>query len=198
MSTSTDPGRDPVSIDWRKEEVVAFDLETTGLDPVRHSVVEIACVKFQGGEPRAFFSLLVKPPHPIPAEVTKIHGIGDQDVEDAPPLPSVLPMLESFVGTHLLVAHNAPFDLSFLRMEYARCGRPYPGFRAIDTRLLARSVLPQLGRYSLASLTRVLDIPLHRHHRALSDAWACGDLFYALAERSSGEGPLPLDGILVG
>ncbi len=162
---------------------VALDLETTGLSPARDAITEIAVVRLEGGEPRAF-ATLVRPHRPIPPRVERLTGITNELVRDAPPLEealeAALPMLKDAVW----VIQNAGFDLGFLAPALARLGvRMEPD--VVDTLVLARRGLPGLRSYRLARLAEVLGWEGEgRHHRARADAeaalWVARELYYLL------------------
>jgi ATP-dependent DNA helicase DinG len=161
-----------------KRTYVALDLETTGLEPNRDAIIEVAAVRFQGDTIFDRFSTLVNPRRPIPSRIQQLTGIRDADVARAPFIEQVLPELLSFVtaDTSAVVAHNAAFDLGFLRARGVQFQRP-----AIDTYELATIMLPGQGSYSLGELCHALDIPLVDAHRALDDALAAAHLFMRLA-----------------
>ena len=182
--------------DWEKAVYLALDFETTGLDPARERVVEIGAIRFMpgtgcapGAEGRMATELgamasLVKPGIRMPREVIAIHGITDEDVEDAPPFGEVAPALSALAAGAYIVAHNAPFDLSFLRAELARAGLPPPLNPVIDTRLLAKAAFPGLSSYRLVHLASRFGIEPGRAHRALDDARTCMDLLVLCASRA--------------
>lgn len=159
---------------------VALDLETTGLDANRDKIIEIGAVRFQGQQILDRFSTLINPLRPIPLRIQQITGIRDADVAAAPPLPRVIPELLAFVRSDVagLVAHNAGFDLGFLRAAGINLQRP-----ALDTFDLAAILLPNQASYSLGELCRTLAVPLEDAHRALDDATATAQLFMRLLAR---------------
>ncbi len=159
---------------------VALDLETTGLDPKRDAIMEIGAVRFADGVVLDRFQALVNPQRPIPARIQQLTGIHDADVAHAPRLEQVLPELRAFVSAQVsaVVAHNASFDMGFLRAGGVAFQRP-----AIDTLDLATILLPGQPSYSLGELCHSLEIPLVDAHRALDDAAAAGALFDRLLAR---------------
>jgi len=156
---------------------LALDLVTTGLDANRDAIIEIGAVCFQGERILDRFVTFVNPQRKIPLRIQQITGIRNSDVEAAPTLAQVMPELLAFVGGDVsaLVAHNAPFDLGFLRAAGIHFHRP-----ALDTFELATMLLPNLASYSLGELCRVLAVPLSAAHRALGDAEATAHLFMQL------------------
>jgi DNA polymerase-3 subunit epsilon len=169
--------------DWRDRAFLALDFETTGLDPRVERVVEIGAVLSRGERQVGAFASLVKPGIHIPRVVVDIHGIRDEDVETSPIFADLAPLLEALARGATIVAHNAPFDLAFLRMELARAGLPAPANEVLDTRNLARAAFPGLPSYKLGSLAAHFGIPPGRSHRALDDAHSCLALLLLCAEK---------------
>lgn len=153
---------------------VALDLETTGLDPARDAIIEIGAVRFQGDRVLERFATFVNPQRSIPLRITQITGIRNADVAGAPSLDKVAPELLAFVGREVaaVVAHNAAFDIGFLRAAGINFHRP-----VYDTLDLAGMLLPGMASYSLGELAQALAIPLVDAHRALDDAQATAELF---------------------
>lgn len=151
---------------------VAFDTETTGLWALSHKIVEIAAVKFRIDSPLTEeFESLVNPGRPIPPEVTAIHGITDEMVAEAPSSAAALKAFVEFCGPDaVLVAHNAPFDMSFIGNELARAGIPYPENPIVDTVEIYRRYCTGLMSYSLLSLSQHFGFALAQEHRGLSDS----------------------------
>jgi ATP-dependent DNA helicase DinG len=144
--------------------IVALDLETTGLEPSRDAIIEIGAIRFKGDRVEAEFSQLVHPGRKLPPFITRLTGISDAMLTNAPRLPAVLPRLEAFVGDAPVIGHNVQFDLSFLR---ARNALRYND--ALDTFDLALVLLPAAGRYNLGALGKLLGVTLPATHRALDD-----------------------------
>ncbi len=159
---------------------VAIDLETTGLDPRRDTIIEIGAVKFQGRQVIERLSLLVNPCRSIPLRIQQFTGIRDADVAKAPTLGQVLPEVRAFVGMDVaaIIAHNTNFELSFFQANGVNFQRP-----AIDTVDLASILLPGQASYNLGELCNALGIPLVDAHRAPEDAEATAQLFMAMVER---------------
>lgn len=155
-------------------ELVAIDLETTGLDASQDEIIEVGAVRFVDGKIVDEYSTLVNPNRAIPALVTNITGIRNDDVIGAPLIQTVLPQISAFIGHATLIGHNIGHDTSFL----GRQGILQNNLR-IDTYDLASVLMPRAARYSLSNLTREIGINLENAHRALDDARATG-LFYNL------------------
>lgn len=154
-----------------------FDTETTGLDPRSCRLVEIGGIRFDGRGVISRFNVLIDPGVSMPPEVTKINGITDAMLKGKPAAAAVLPDFLRFVGDSVLVAHNAPFDLSFVNEELARVGGKPLANRVVDTRTLAREVFPGLPKYALQDLALRLGIEALEAHRAEDDARVCMELF---------------------
>lgn len=120
---------------------VVVDLETTGGTPAQCGITEIGAVKVRGGEVLGEFQTLVNPAEPIPAFISVLTGITDTMVRDAPRIESALPAFLEFAAGSVLVAHNAGFDIGFLKAAAARVGAPWPGFAVLDTLQLARQLV---------------------------------------------------------
>jgi ATP-dependent DNA helicase DinG len=159
---------------------VALDLETTGLSPDRDAIIEVGMVKFRDGEPVEEFSTLIDPGRPIPYEIRQLTGISDADVLGQPRIAAVAGQIMRFAGQLPIVAHNANFDLGFMRNQGLLIENP-----GLDTWELASVMLPNQPSYSLGSLAKAFDISCENHHRALNDADVAGRLFAALADRAA-------------
>ncbi|HAM44964.1 MAG TPA: endonuclease, partial [Propionibacteriaceae bacterium] len=160
------------------------DLETTGGGP-EATITEIGAVKVRGGEVSGEFQTLVNPQVHIPAMIAVLTGITDQLVATAPKLPQVLPSFLEFSAGCVLVAHNARFDVGFLKRACAQLDYPWPEPEVIDTVALARQSLlrnevPNVKLGTLAAYFRTAVTP---NHRALDDARATVDVLHALLER---------------
>ena len=159
-------------------ELIALDLETTGLNPSSDEIIEVGLARFRDGEVVEVYQSLVKPSIPIPSDITHLTNIHQEDVDDAPGIDEILPAMRSFFADTTVIAHNVGFDRSFLRKHDLLARN-----EAIDTFELASIVLPSAPRYSLGSLVSQLDINLERAHRALDDAVATGHLYWRLWQK---------------
>ncbi|MFM9151242.1 MAG: exonuclease domain-containing protein [Candidatus Planktophila sp.] len=173
---------------------VVLDLETSGASPQTGSAItEIGAVKVCGGQIIGTFKTFVNPGTPIPSFITELTGITDEMLQDAPRIESVLPLLFEFLGSEkstVFVAHNAPFDLSFLRTSAALHGYTWPNFRVIDTVKAARFVLTKddVANYQLATLASYFRTEITPNHRALDDALATMDVLHGIIERMGSYG----------
>ena len=167
------------------------DLETTGGSAEGGSMItEIGAVKVRGGEVLGEFQTLVNPYTEIPAFIAVLTGITNTMVADAPPIESALPAFLEFAAGCVLVAHNAPFDVGFLKFFAQRQGRPWPRFEVLDTAKLARRVITRddAPNCKLSSLARAFNSGTVPNHRALADARATVDVLHGLMERLGGLG----------
>ena len=155
---------------------VAFDVETTGFSPRADRLVELAAVKFRGTNILETQQWLIQPGMPIPASATRIHGITDAMVANAPGADVVLPLFNAFVKGTVLLAHQASFDVRFVAAEAARNGVPLPEAPVLDTLRLARAWFPKAKRHSLPELMRHVGRPFEHAHRAAADARALATL----------------------
>jgi len=166
-------------------ELVVVDLETTGTDPAHDAITEIGAVRLRGGEVLGEFRSFVDPERPIPAYIASLTGISDATVAGAPRIQAVLPMFLDFAHDAALVAHNARFDVSFLRAQTARIGLGWPDPQVLDTLLLARQVFgrDEVRDHKLSTLAAHVGASVAPDHRALSDARATVDVLHAIIER---------------
>ncbi|WP_313527381.1 PolC-type DNA polymerase III [Anaerotignum sp.] len=156
---------------------IVFDIETTGLSKEIEMITEIGAVKLKDGKIIDRFSTFVNPQKPISSEITKLTGITDEMVADAPKIQEILPEFLAFAGDGVLVAHNASFDMGFIRVAAERhCGLEV-GNTVLDTLELARTLLPELNKHKLNIICEHLDISLVGHHRAVNDAEATAEMF---------------------
>jgi DNA polymerase-3 subunit epsilon len=164
---------------------VVVDLETTGGAAGTDAVTEIGAVKVRGGEVLGEFATLVDPAMAITPFVTVLTGITDQMVAQAPTMASVLPSFLEFANGAVLVAHNAPFDISFLKAACLDQGRPWPRPAVVDTALLARRVLTrdEVPNCKLSTLSVFFHANTRPTHRALADARATVDVLHGLIAR---------------
>jgi DNA polymerase-3 subunit epsilon len=164
---------------------VVVDLESTGGSPEQCGITEIGAVKVRGGEVLGEFQTLVNPAEPIPAFISVLTGITDAMVIDAPRIEAAFPAFLEFAAGSVLVAHNAGFDVSFLKSAARRTGTPWPGFDVLDTLTLARQLVTndESPNHKLSSLARVFASTTTPDHRALHDARATVDVLHGLIER---------------
>jgi DNA polymerase-3 subunit epsilon len=164
---------------------VVFDLETTGGAPADAGITEIGAVKVCGGEVLGEFQTLVRPETAIPAFISLLTGITDSMVAGAPPLAAVLPSFLEFCAGSVLVAHNAPYDVGFLKAACENHNHPWPSPTVIDTVRLARHIVSrdETPNHKLHTLAAHFGSPIEPDHRALHDARATVHVLHALLGR---------------
>jgi len=173
----------------KESEYVVFDFETTGLEASQERIIEIGAVKIADNEIIDRFSTLVNPQKSISRKITKLTGIKNNDVSNAPAIEEVLPEFLDFIGDAVLVAHNIDFDYSFLRAECHRSKLEVPRLPLLDTVALSRALLTDLNSHKLNKVAKELEISLENHHRALDDAAATAQILLELIEKAQqGEG----------
>lgn len=184
----TAPGQatiDDLGTPLREVTFVVVDLETTGGSARECDITEIGAVKVRAGEVLGEFQTLVRPPQAIPAFISALTGITDRMVATAPRIDAALPAFLEFAQGSVLVAHNAGFDISFLKAACAATGRPWPGYEVVDTVRLARHVVgrDEVRNRKLATLAALFGATTTPNHRALDDARATVDVLHAMIGR---------------
>jgi DNA polymerase III epsilon subunit family exonuclease len=176
-------------------EFVVVDVETTGSKVPPNRIVEIGAYRVSRGRIVAEFEALVNPQTRIAPYVSALTGISDAMVAGAPPFSEIAHELVEFIGSSVLVAHNAAFDVNFINHEV---GRVFPGRRLCNTRLctvtLSRRVVPALANHRLHTLAEHFAVPLRNHHRATDDARATAEVFIRLLSLLEGHGVRDLAG----
>lgn len=170
-----------------KETVfVAFDTETTGFSAKNDRLVEIGAVKFRGdGTVLAATNWVINPERPVPYYATKVHGITTEMTREAPLFKEVFPEFEAFCSDAVLLAHNANFDVKFLRAELERAGLRVPPLQVGDTLPLFRDWFPRAISHSLEPLSTYLGVAGDSYHRAEADAYHIINIFRVGMKRRS-------------
>lgn len=176
------------------ETYVVFDIETTGFSPVNNRIIEIGAVKVSDGTIVDRFSTFVNPQVPIPFEIEKLTGINDSMVMDADTIEVILPKFLDFVGDAVLVAHNAGFDVSFIKENVKRLEIPV-NFTYVDTVAIARTLLTGQAKYTLDAVAKTLGISLENHHRAVDDAECTAEIFVKFIAMLKKDGIETLDAL---
>ena len=169
------------------DEIVVFDIETTGFSPVNDRIIEIGAVKVKDGKITERFSAFVNPERPIPFRIEQLTSINDNMVKDAPTARTVLPEFLSFCGDAVLAAHNAGFDMSFIKENARRLGIVRE-FTYLDTMGIARLLLPGQAKHTLDAVAKTLNISLENHHRAVDDAECTAQMYRAFLRMLSERG----------
>ena len=168
---------------------VIVDLETTGASPKKGAAItEIGAVKVRSGEYLGNFESFVNPLTPIPEYITQMTGITDLMLAKAPVIDEILPAFLEFAGSQehtVIVAHNAPFDLSFLKSAAKEIDLDWPNYKTLDTVTIARQVLSKedVPNCKLSTLAQFFGTKTEPNHRALDDAKATTEILHGLIER---------------
>jgi DNA polymerase-3 subunit epsilon len=175
---------------WTDHRIVAFDTETTGLNPFDGDrVIEFGAVELTIDDDYRVtgvktFDWLIDPEVPIPREVTRITGLGDEDVSGKPVFAKRAREIRDVLDGAILIAHNLAFDLAFLRLEFGRCDMHWPNTIAeIDTLHISRARLTDQRKHNLGHICNLFGVPLDNAHRATDDAEACGRVLMEFARR---------------
>ncbi len=166
---------------------VVFDIETTGLDKEKCKIIEIGAVKIENGQITDKWSAFVDPKTPIPKEITELTSISDSMVQNAKTFEEQIDDFITFCDGSIMVAHNADFDMSFIKRQSEECGRSF-NMPYVDTMVLSRCMFPHQNRHNLDALCKNLGVINEHHHRAVDDADATAKAFIKMLEilRSKG------------
>ena len=169
------------------DEMIVFDLETTGLSNRTCKIIEIGAVKIKGGEIIEEFNMFVDPECEISEEITNLTSITNDDVKGAPKEKEALEAFMEFVGDRLLIAHNANFDVGFIRVAAERCNIPFTN-SYLDTVGLSKYVNPELTKHKLNIIAEHYNLEEFHHHRACDDARTLAYIFFVMLDRLKSEG----------
>lgn len=161
---------------------ICFDIETTGLSAARDKITEIGAVKVENGVITDTFSTFANPEMPIPQKITQLTGITDDMVKDAPSQSEAVGAFLEFAGDNVLVAHNAPFDTSFIAKACEDMGKEY-NYTSIDTVAISRAILTDIKNCKLDTVAKFLRLGDFNHHRATDDAEMLARIFINLCQR---------------
>lgn len=161
---------------------ICFDIETTGLSAARDKITEIGAVKVENGVITDTFSTFANPEMPIPQKITQLTGITDDMVKDAPSQREAVGAFLEFAGNNVLVAHNAPFDTSFIAKACEDMGKEY-NYTSIDTVAISRAILTDIKNCKLDTVAKFLRLGDFNHHRATDDAEMLARIFINLCQR---------------
>ncbi|MGN1096186.1 MAG: exonuclease domain-containing protein, partial [Eubacteriales bacterium] len=169
------------------DEFVAFDIETTGLSPISCHITEIGAVIVKNDVVLDRFQTFVDPETPIPAKIVELTGITDEMVAGAPKAAQAVADFIKFIGDRMLIAHNASFDISFIRKVAEDNGIPFNN-PYLDTVAMSRFANPDLSKHKLDIVAKYFNIGDFNHHRASDDAEMASKIFYRMVEKLAGEG----------
>ncbi len=156
--------------------LVFLDIETTGMGPTNSRITEIGALRVEDGKVVATFSQLLNPEQPVPWYITKLTGITDEMLWEAPTFAAIADDLEVFLDGSIFVAHNVAFDYGFIKAEYGRCGDTFNMDR-FCTAKLSRRLYPEQGRHNLDTVIKAHNIQVTNRHRALDDARALHEFY---------------------
>ena len=171
-----------------EEEFVVFDIETTGLNSHTNEIIEIGAVKIKAGRIVDRYSQLINPGRPIPYHITEITSITDEQVANEPKIDEVIGKFVDFIGDAVLVAHNAPFDMGFIKRDIKKYLNIDLQSSVIDTLQMARDLFPDLKKYGLGDLNKTLGLALEKHHRAVDDSQATANMFIIFLDKYKEKG----------
>lgn len=178
------------------DEFIVLDFETTGLSAEYDRIIEVAAIKFSDKEMVEVFHTLVNPKRRIPSDSTKIHGITDSMVKGKPNIYDILPDLLDFIGDSTIVAHNARFDMSFLKnacIRYFKDENYYIGNKVVDTLKLSRNMFPDLHNHKLGTVAQHIGIKLENAHRSTDDTFATSQIYIEYLNHLEKEKQIKLD-----
>jgi len=176
------------------DEFIVFDIETTGLSPLSCAITEIGAVLISGGEVKETFGTYVDPEMPIPEEVTSLTGISDETVKGAPKADEALEMFMKFAGDRVLVAHNANFDMGFMRTAAEKYRIKFD-YTYLDTLAMSRYLNQELKGHKQEQLAQYFGLGEYNAHRAYDDATMLSKIFLAMAAKLRREGVTDIAGL---
>ena len=171
-----------------EEEFVVFDIETTGLNSHTNKIIEIGAVKIKSGRIIDRYSQLINPGISIPYHITEITSITNEQVANQPKIDEVIGKFVDFIGDAVLVAHNAPFDMGFIKRDIKEYLNIDLESSVIDTLQMARDLFPDFKKYGLGDLNKSLGLALEKHHRAVDDSQATANMFIIFLEKYKEKG----------
>jgi len=177
------------------EEMIVFDIETTGLSNRTARIIEIGAVKIKSGKILESFDIFVDPETEIPEEITRLTSITNDDVKGAPKEREALEMFLAFAGERLLIAHNANFDVGFIRVAAERQEIPFNN-PYLDTLGLSKYVNPELKNHKLDTIVEHYEIGEFHHHRASDDAEVLAKIFIIMLDRLKKEGITDFESVI--
>ena len=171
-----------------EEEFVVFDIETTGLNSHTNKIIEIGAVKIKAGRIIDRYSQLINPGISIPYHITEITSITNEQVANQSKIDEVIGKFVEFIGDAVLVAHNAPFDMGFIKRDIKEYLNIDLESSVIDTLQMARDLFPDFKKYGLGDLNKALGLALEKHHRAVDDSQATANMFIIFLEKYKEKG----------
>lgn len=158
----------------QEEIFIALDTETTGLSPINNEIIEVSAIKYKGNKKIASFSTLIKPNANIPYNITRITGISNDMVKNAPKKEDIEEKLTNFIGENTIIAHNANFDMNFLNNSF---NNKFIKNKVIDTVKLSRKMYPYLPNHKLSTVAEHIGVTENGYHRAEFDCECCAKIY---------------------
>lgn len=190
------PDKDPCVANSKGQDIdteyCVFDLETTGISHITEKITEIGIIKIKNGEVIDTFETFVNPEKPIPEEVVNVTHITDDMVKNAEAIDKIMPKVLEFMGDSVLVAHNADFDIGYMKYNCEQLGLPFNNTH-IDTLRLAKAIFPEFSRYKLGFIADKLGIKVDVAHRALDDVKTLVAVFKEMIERAKDRNAKTID-----
>ena len=178
LSRARDRFGDPENLSY-----VIMDIETTGLDPVNDEIIEIGAIKVAGKEIKDMFNMLAKPEKALPPNITDLTGISSEMLANELPIKPVISKFADFIGNSILIAHNAEFDISFLRNKMKKwLNKDIDNF-VICTLLISRDILPNLENHKLPTIGHYFGLETANRHRAIGDSTLTYEIWLKLLEK---------------
>lgn len=173
----------PMDMAIEEANFVVFDIETLGLNAHKNEIIEIGAVKIKAGRIVERFGQLINPNKKVPRHITEITKITDDMLRGMPTIETVIKDFMNFIGDSVLVAHNAPFDMGFIKRDIKKYLNKELENSVIDTLQMARDLYPEQRKYGLADMNKLLGLSLESHHRAVDDAQATANMFIIFLDK---------------
>ncbi|NQU16547.1 MAG: 3'-5' exonuclease [Candidatus Saganbacteria bacterium] len=174
---------------------IVLDIETTGLEPAKHEITEIAALKIEKKEVVDIFNTLIKPKQKIPYQITQLTGITQEMVDDKPSFKEIIPQFLTFIKGFNLVAHNSAFDIPFIKHHLGLNDKTLDN-KTLCSLKISRLFLPQLRNHKLNTVAEHFGITAKNRHRAMGDVEATFQLWFKLLELSKKKNIYDLDDLL--
>jgi len=162
---------------------VILDIETTGLDPVNDEIIEIGALKVAGKEIKDIFNMLARPEKKLPPDITDLTGITEEMLENELPIKPVITKFSDFIGNNILIAHNADFDISFLRNNMKKWLNKELDNFVVCTLVISRDILPNLENHKLPTIGRYFGLETANRHRAIGDSTLTYEIWLKFLEK---------------
>jgi len=169
--------------DVKQLSYIVLDLETTGLDPATDEIIEIGAIKSENGELKDIFNKLIKPTRQVSSHITELTGISQEMLNDELPAKPVLEQFAKYIDDMVLIAHNADFDISFLRNAFKKYLNRDLNNLIVCTLLISRDILPNLSNHKLHTIGSYYGLPIENRHRAIGDSELTYQVWLKMSEK---------------